>query len=108
MYVSSVNELKLRGTLTYGYSEELLRRAKIADKDKTKAIAQLTARLNLHVQMQAAQSANVIPQTRRKLAGVHRQIENITAAIADGLYPKSKMSVKLKDSLYRMMAEDGK
>ena len=64
------------------------------------AIIQLAAKLNRHVQEQAAQSASVLPQARKKLATVNRQIDNITAAIADGLYQPS-----MKEKLDALEAE---
>ena len=76
---------EIRAEYMDGFVLDLLERRFFNDT----AIAQLTAQLNLHVQLQAAQSANIIPQTRRKLEGVNRQIENIINAISDGNYQQA-------------------
>ena len=60
----------------------------------------LSAKLNCHVREQAAQSTNAIPQTRRKLEGVNRQINNIINAISDGNYQQA-----MKDRLDALETE---
>lgn len=54
-----------------------------------KAIIVLAAKLNRHIQEQTSQSAKTVPQTRKKLEMVNRQIDNIISAISDGLYQAS-------------------
>lgn len=92
----SCDNKEIRAEYIDGFVLDLLEKHFFTDK----AIVLLTAKLNRHVQEQAAQSANVIPQTRKKLETVNRQIDNITAAIADGLYQPS-----MKDRLDALESE---
>ncbi len=64
------------------------------------AITRLTAKLNQHIQAQAVQSSNIIPQTRKKLDRINQQMNNLIAAISDGLYQPS-----MKEKLNGLEAE---